>query len=30
MIETDAGVHAASSELARALNLPKPVATKKP
>ncbi|MCG2629901.1 alpha/beta fold hydrolase [Bradyrhizobium sp. WYCCWR 13023] len=30
MIETEAGVQAASSELARALNLPKPVATKKP
>ncbi|QAU44220.1 dienelactone hydrolase family protein [Bradyrhizobium guangzhouense] len=30
MIELDAGVQAASSELARALNLPKPVATKKP
>ena len=30
MIETEAGVKAASSELARALNLPKPVATKKP
>ena len=30
MIETEAGVLAASNELARALNLPKPVATKKP
>lgn len=30
MIELDAGVKAASSELARALNPPKPVATKKP
>lgn len=30
MIETEAGVQAASGELARALNLPKPVATKKP
>ena len=30
MIETEAGVQAAGSELARALNLPKPVATKKP
>ncbi|OKO77693.1 alpha/beta hydrolase [Bradyrhizobium sp. AS23.2] len=30
MIELEAGVKAASSELARALNLPKPVATKKP
>lgn len=30
MIESEAGVNAASSELARALNLPKPVATKKP
>lgn len=30
MIETEAGVKAASSELARALNPPKPVATKKP
>ncbi|MBR0819115.1 dienelactone hydrolase family protein [Bradyrhizobium liaoningense] len=30
MIETEAGVKAASGELARALNLPKPVATKKP
>lgn len=30
MIETEAGVQAANGELARALNLPKPVATKKP
>jgi len=30
MIETDAGVKAASAELDRALNLPKPLATKKP
>jgi dienelactone hydrolase len=30
MIETEAAVQAASSELVRALNLPKPVATKKP
>ena len=30
MIETEAGVKAASSDLARALNLPKPMATKKP
>lgn len=30
MIETEAGVQAASGELARALNLQKPVATKKP
>ncbi|WP_063685202.1 dienelactone hydrolase family protein [Bradyrhizobium stylosanthis] len=30
MIETEAGVKAASGELARALNPPKPVATKKP
>jgi len=30
MIESEAGVKGASSELARALNLPKPVATKKP
>lgn len=30
MIETEAGVQAASGELAHALNLPKPVATKKP
>ncbi|MDN5005889.1 dienelactone hydrolase family protein [Bradyrhizobium sp. GCM10027634] len=30
MIETEAGVQAATSELARALNLPKPAATKKP
>ncbi|WP_298873323.1 alpha/beta fold hydrolase [uncultured Bradyrhizobium sp.] len=30
MIETEAGVRAASGELARALNLPKPAATKKP
>lgn len=30
MIELDAGVKAASSELARALNPPRPVATKKP
>lgn len=30
MIETEAGVKAAGNELARALNLPKPVATKKP
>ena len=30
MIELDAGIRAASSELDRALNLPKPVATKKP
>ncbi|SFN99940.1 Dienelactone hydrolase [Bradyrhizobium sp. Ghvi] len=30
MIELDAGVQAASGELARALNLPKPAATKKP
>ncbi|MDA9435322.1 alpha/beta hydrolase family protein [Bradyrhizobium sp. CCBAU 51627] len=30
MIELDAGVQAASSELARALNLPNPAATKKP
>ncbi|WP_298242206.1 alpha/beta fold hydrolase [uncultured Bradyrhizobium sp.] len=30
MIETEAGVKAASSELDRALNLPKPMATKKP
>jgi dienelactone hydrolase len=30
MIETEAGVKAASAELARGLNLPKPVVTKKP
>lgn len=30
MIETEAGVEAASSDLARALNPPKPMATKKP
>lgn len=30
MIESEAGVKAASSELVRALNLPKPAATKKP
>ncbi|MFK4511625.1 dienelactone hydrolase [Bradyrhizobium daqingense] len=30
MIETEAGVNAASSDLARALNPPKPMATKKP
>ena len=30
MIETEAGVQAASGELARALNLPRPAATKKP
>ncbi|WP_441233091.1 dienelactone hydrolase family protein [Bradyrhizobium sp. 930_D9_N1_4] len=30
LIETEAGVKAASSELERALNLPKPAATKKP
>lgn len=30
MIETEAGVKAASRELARALNLPKPMVTKKP
>jgi len=30
MIETEVGVKAASGELARALNPPKPVATKKP
>jgi hypothetical protein len=30
MIETEAGVRAASTDLERALNPPKPVATKKP